>query len=364
MNKQTIAFVAGRSGGHIIPALTLAQHIKAANANTHILFFTTAYPLDHAIIKKQGTVVDKHIPLKLGNVPFFNIFKILFFILNFTRAFFKALSVLRLHKPEKVIGMGGYISIPVCLAARALRIPVHLYDLDAKPGKATRFLAKYAQQIHICFEHAKDYLPAEKCVIAPYPIRFDDNVKNIDQDTACVQLGLTTNKKTIFINGGSQGSLFINNCIKEWLELNPHLHSLIQIIHQTGAADITDWNFLYKDLDIRAVVFTYKEDLSTCYAAADVIICRAGAGSLFETLFFNKPCLTIPLETSATAHQKDNARALCKQYPELVTMLTEQEIKHDNMTLFRVLNKYIYTQQSSSHTLYKPGKPSHTHQNS
>ena len=110
-------------------------------------------------------------------------------------------------------------------------------------------------------------------------------------------------------------------------------------------------------------MFAYKEDLAPCYAAADIIICRAGAGSLFETLFFGKPCLTIPLETSSTAHQKDNARALSKQYPELITMLTEQEIKHDNMMLFRVLNKYIYT-QPSAHALYKPDMPSHTHQNS
>lgn len=363
MNKQTIAFVAGRSGGHIIPAITLAQHIKANNPTANILFFTTAHPLDNAILKKQGGVIDKHIALKLGNVPFFNIFKILVFLLNFTRAFFKSLSALRTHTPEKVICMGGYISIPVCLAARALRIPVHLYDLDAKPGKATRFLAKYAQTIFVCFEQTKDYLPKEKCTLAPYPIRFDQITKQLNRDTACIQLGLNPSKKTIFINGGSQGSLFINNCIKEWLDLNPHLYSLIQIIHQTGSADATNWHSLYTDLEIPAIVFAYKEDLAPCYAAADIIICRAGAGSLFETLFFGKPCLTIPLETSSTAHQKDNARALSKQYPELITMLTEQEIKHDNMMLFRVLNKYIYT-QPSAHALYKPDMPSHTHQNS
>ena len=92
MNKQTIAFVAGRSGGHIIPALTLAQQIKATNEQAEILFFTTAHPLDQAIIKKQGSMISRHVALKLGNVPFFNIFKILVFMINFTRAFFRALS--------------------------------------------------------------------------------------------------------------------------------------------------------------------------------------------------------------------------------------------------------------------------------
>jgi UDP-N-acetylglucosamine--N-acetylmuramyl-(pentapeptide) pyrophosphoryl-undecaprenol N-acetylglucosamine transferase len=358
MDNQTIAFVAGRSGGHIIPALTIAQHIKAGDSNTQILFFTTAHPLDQAIIKKQGSIINKHIALKLGNVPFFNIFKILVFIINFSRAFFKSLSVLREYKPQRVIGMGGYISIPVCLAARMMRIPVHLYDLDAKPGKATRFLAKYAERIFVCFEQALQFLPADRCEITAYPIRFGIGARDLKQEIALAQLGLHPGKKTIFINGGSQGSVFVNTCIREWLDLNPHLHSLIQIIHQTGSIDTTNWKSIYQDADIPAVVFTYKEDLAPCYAAADVIISRAGAGSLFEALFFNKPCVAIPLETASTSHQKDNARALSHKYPLLFNMLTEHEIKSDNMILFRVLNKFIYA-QAHGHGLNKPGKPAH-----
>lgn len=347
MNKQTIAFVAGRSGGHIIPALTLVKQIKSQNPTCEILFFTTAHPLDLAIIKKQGTFINKHIALKLGNVPFFNIFKILAFLIAFIYAFFKCSSYLRAFKPEKIIGMGGYISLPVCFAAYILRIPIHLYDLDAKPGKATRYLKKYAQKIFICFEQAQEYFPREKCELIDYPIRFNSNCKNSNVAHALNALRLHPNKKTIFINGGSQGSVFINNCIKNWLDLNPHLYSLIQIIHQTGSADATNWQMLYNDLEITANIFSYKEDLAPCYIAADLVICRSGAGSLFEAIFFNKPCLTIPHETSSTTHQKENACALSKRYPQLITMLTEQEIKYDNMVLFRVLNKYIYSNTQS-----------------
>lgn len=361
MNTSIIAFVAGRSGGHIIPAFTLAQECKASNP-TQILFFTTSHPLDLAIIKKQGSFIDTHIPLTLGNVPFFNIFKILVFIIHFIFAFYKSWRILRVKKPESIRGMGGYISIPVCLAARTLGIPIHLYDFDAKPGKATRFLSRYASKIFLCFEQAKSYLPAQKCELIEYPIRFNHALQTTSTTQALSHLPLLPNKKTIFINGGSQGSVFINNCIKEWLNFNTHLFSLIQIIHQTGTADKTNWHEYYKDLEIPALVFSYKEDLAWCYLAADIIICRAGAGSLFEALFFNKPCLTIPLETAATSHQKDNARALSAQYPALITMLTQQEIKNDNMSLFRVLNKYIYPQ--STQTQYKPGMPAHNHPNS
>ena len=89
MNKQTIAFVAGRSGGHIIPALTVAQQLKNETNTTEILFFTTAHPLDMAIIKKQGSVITKHVPLKLGNIPYFNIFKILVFLFFLHELFLK-----------------------------------------------------------------------------------------------------------------------------------------------------------------------------------------------------------------------------------------------------------------------------------
>lgn len=342
MTTQSIAFVAGRSGGHILPALTLAQQIKVQDPNTNIIFFTTSYPLDQAIIKKHGSHVGQHIALTLGNVPFYNIFKILIFSINLLRAFFKSWRILRTMRPAKVIGMGGYISIPVCLAARILHIPVHLYDLDAKPGRANRFLAKYADKIFVCFEQTKLYLPIAKCELATYPIRFDTQVKHLSQESAQTQLGLS-NKKTIFINGGSQGSVFINACIKEWLELNPHIHSLIQIIHQTGSYDSTDWKTFYEELDIPAFTFSYRQDLVPCYSACDLIITRAGAGSLFEALFFEKPIITIPLETSSTAHQKDNARAMATSFPNLVTMITEQEIKKDNMIFFKNLNRYIYS---------------------
>lgn len=347
MTTQSIAFVAGRSGGHIIPALTLAQQIKENNPDTNVIFFTTSYPLDLAIIKKQGTPINQHIALTLGNVPFYNIFKILIFSINLCHAFFKSWRVLRATAPSKVIGMGGYISIPVCLAARFLNIPVHLYDLDAKPGKANRFLAKYADKIFICFEQARAHLPSAKCELTSYPIRFSQQSKSISQEQAQAQLGLG-NKKTIFINGGSQGSIFINMCIKEWLELNPHLHTLIQIIHQTGTHDTTDWKKLYADLEIPALTFSYRQDLEACYRACDLIITRAGAGTLFEAAFFDKPIITIPLETSSTAHQKDNARALAATYPERVTMISEQEIKKDNMVFFRNINKYVYNIPNNS----------------
>ena len=152
-------------------------------------------------------------------------------------------------------------------------------------------------------------------------------------------------KKTIFINGGSQGSLFINRTIKEWINLNTHTHALIQIIHQTGARDVAGWKEFYQQHDIPAIVFDYKDDMTAYYQAADVIVCRAGAGSLFEALFFEKPCLVIPLDIKSTSHQKYNAYAMKQAHPELFAVLTENEMKKDNTAFFSALNKRIYIAQ-------------------
>lgn len=358
MNTQSVAFVAGRSGGHIIPALTFAQTIKKNDPQTNIILISTATSLDQHIMQQHGGIIDQHHMIKLPNIKFLNPFKLFSFLIRAKLAFIKSISILKAAKPQRIIGLGGSICVPVCLAAWFLRIPIELYDFDARPGKATRFLARYAQTIYLCFEQAKQHLPAAKCTLINYPIRFEPALTTIPAQAARAHLRLMPNKKTIFINGGSQGSAFINQCMKEWLELNPHLYSLIQIIHQTGNHNHQEWANFYKDAEIPAITFTYHHDMAPFYAAADVIICRAGAGSLFEALFFKKPCITIPLETTSTNHQRDNARTLAHKYPELITMLCQQEIKQDNMALFRLLNKYIYTQPSAPQ-LYSSGKLLH-----
>jgi len=321
---KKLAFVAGRSGGHVLPALTLAQQ-----SNTNVLFFSTDTALDKKLLTGQNVVC---IPLTLQNIPRKKVYKFPHFIWQFTRSFCISLRQLRTHKPTTVISTGGYVSIPVCLAAKLLRIPIELYELNIIPGKATKFLAPLADTIHICFEQTKQYLPAHTCTVAPYPLRFTEQDKQADKTAILQQLGFSPNKKTIVILGGSQGSLFINNTIKQALENNKKLHNNIQIIHQTGSHDPFNWPAFYKKNHISAIAFDYQDDIKKYYIAADLIVCRAGAGTLFEIAFFEKKCITIPLETATTAHQVDNAQAMAKRYPQLFTVVRQQEL-HDTPDL-------------------------------
>lgn len=334
---HNICFVAGKSGGHILPCITLAQQAVNKHPHYEVMFFSTASPFDKQLV--NGNAIIKHyIPLSLSAFPKTNLLGYPKFLWRLMASFFTSFNYLRRLKPEVVISTGGYISIPVCLAARLLKIPVELYELNAIPGKAISFLAPLAHKIWICFEKTTQYLPAHKCTLTSYPIKFTDQTKDVTHQQALEAIGFTAGRKTILVLGGSQGSLFINAAMRILFEKNPTLKDKIQIIHQTGASDSTDWKAMYADLAIPSLVFSYSDELAAYYAAADLVICRSGAGTLAEVSFFNKLCVTIPLETATTNHQVDNAVAAVQMRPDLFKIVRQDEIEHDAQALFASIN--------------------------
>lgn len=324
MNKKTICFVAGKSGGHIIPCLTIIN----PQQHPHVLFFSTNRLLDKKIISTNPHVtwhialpLVSFIPSKLLSYPltawhFFYSIMISFFYLYKT-------------KPIEIITTGGIVAIPVCIAAYTMRIPITLYALDAVAGKALKKLAPLATTINHCFTSAQQYFPKNKCVLTHYPIKFSHADKAIDKKKACTLLGLNEHKKTVLFLGGSQGSLFLNQCARKLVE-NPSFSSATtQIIHQTGTIDSTNWSSFYKNKNVSAHIFSYTNHIATMYAAADHIVCRAGAGTLFEIVFFEKKCIVIPLKTESTDHQIDNACAITDMYPNFFSYILQKEVESD-----------------------------------
>jgi len=322
MKKNTICFVAGRSGGHLIPALTLVQQEKKKNTKTKVLFFSANTKLDKKIAGKAKTI-DWHIPLSLENIPGKKLHHYPRFFLDFFNSFFSALHHLRTKKPNKIISTGGYITLPVACAAKLLKIPLHLYELNVVPGKTTKFLAPQAHEINICFDQTKKHLAGKKCVVTPYPNRFV-NIKIQAPETSFKKLNFCPTKKTILVLGGSQGSLSLNKCVGTWIANDHDLKNKIQIIHQTGSLDKTDWIETYKNLGVNALVFDFCDNIQDYYQIADLVICRSGAGSLFETFHFGKKCITVPLETKKNTHQLYNAIGMQEMHPELFTVVRQK----------------------------------------
>ena len=333
------AAVAGCSGGHIIPALTILGKLKEHDKNSKILFFSTNNILDNTILRKNK-IVDAHINLDLPNVTKKTLFYYPLFLGLSIFAFMRSFFLLCSFNPRELISTGGYVSIPVCVAAWLLKIPIVLYELNVTPGKASKFLGPLASSIIVCFPEAKSSFGGNKTQVSNYPVRFNAEILTIDKLKARQILQVDRNKKTLFIIGGSQGSEFINNLIKDWVK-NNHDLSNIQIIHQTGKNNLKDLVNFYHEEKVKAYLFDYKEDINLCYSAADIIVSRAGAGSLAEIIFFKKQAIVIPLFTKENQHQVENGRSIQITHPELIKVCDQRIIEKDKSKFFDLLNNLL-----------------------
>lgn len=317
----TICYVAAKSGGHIMPALTLAHHEKSRDASTRILFISSSCHLDKKILD-NAAVVDRSLTLPLYAAPttqgWFSYFHL---AISLVASFFKSLIYFWQEKPTHLVSMGGLISVPVCFAAMVLRIPFDMWELNVVPGKAVSALKYFARTIYICFSSCNDSLRSANTLVAPYPVRFDTA---IDSRKARIHLNIPSDKKVLMVLGGSQGSSFMNHALADMLiEI---LNDEWFIIHQTGQNDYELVNNNYKQTGIPNLVFNFTKDLAPYYAAADLIIARAGAGTIFEIVSFKKRAILIPLHASTTDHQVDNACAIVNEYRDYFYYIEQASI--------------------------------------
>ena len=325
-HKQTICFAAGHSGGHIIPCLTMAQQKYAAES---ILFFTSSKQLDCDLMKKSSAAIT-HIPLSIAQTRRWYTLPLL--VCSLAWATVQSFIELIAYMPHRIITTGSIVALPVCIAGWILGIPIELFELNAQPGKTIIGLSYIADTVRHCFAATPTIFARNHCIQTSYPIRFIHPKK-----TTRIP-GFTNDRITLFVQGGSQGSQEINQLMEHIIHDAPDLHARIQIIHQAGA-HVKRVQTLYDPASIPAHVFSFESDLSPYYHAADLIICRAGAGALFEALHFKKKTIIIPLITPTNDHQLHNARAMAQEYPELFEIM----LQHEKIKTIKQLLKNIIT---------------------
>jgi len=337
MNSKTLYVVAAGSGGHILPALTIAKRWLEQNPQGRVIFWGASGALDHKIVAKTD-FLSESISLKIGKFSLKRILLLPILIVQVLWAFFKSFLKAIKDRPEKIISTGGLISIPVCLGCKLAFVPVEIYEFNLDPGKAVKVLMPIASKIFIAF---KNTIPlcklvgfnfAKKCELTHYPIRFSQDVFNVSKNEIIDKINekadkpFSMHRKTIFLLGGSQGSRMLNQALKTFLEHNKNIHDQIQVIHQIGNDISFDWRTFYKDLSEPAVLFSYDENIQNFYLLSDLVICRAGAGTLFELEFFQKRSVVVPLVADSTGHQVKNAQAMVQQYPELFKLVYQNEL--------------------------------------
>lgn len=343
-NAHMVALVAGHSGGHIIPGMLVAA-VYQKKYNAELLFFSTTKHLDATIAKN----FQPHTYVAFTIVTGVRLWKIVQQLWGLLTAWIKSSSILSQSKPILVISTGGLVSVPVCLAAYCLNIPIHLIELNVIPGKAVKFLVKIATVVSVVFHQTIKYIP--NAIHLEYPLRFTVEHKLISQHHARMAMALPLNKFTLLILGGSQGSYLINILIQEFFSRYPDLRSKISILHQAGHNHQQEIKAWYDTMNIQASVFAFHHELHNVYQAADLVICRAGAGTLHELAFFAKKTFVIPLVTSTTDHQVANAHAMEERYRELFKAFDQDALKVNPEQLYvnvvQEYEKYVMNQMNA-----------------
>ena len=316
---MTIVFTGGGSGGHFYPIIAIAEALADLVREKHLvepkLYYMAPTSFDEKALFENGIIF---INTPAGKVRRYASIR------NFTDSFITLigtisalLTLFRLY-PDVVMSKGGYGSVPTTLAARILGIPVVIHESDAKPGRANLLASKWAVRIAISFESAMKFFPEKvqnKIARTGIPIR--KALMRIEKEGARQYLGLEEGIPTILILGGSQGAMNINEVIVSAL---PDLVSFANIIHQTGQANFKNVQ------EISQVVLTknqhaeryhpinYLNEISLQRAAgvADIVVSRAGAGSIAEIGLWKKPAILIPIPESVSHDQRTNAYAYAR----------------------------------------------------
>lgn len=305
-----VIIACGGSGGHIFPAVALAQALHAKGKNYSVEFIASDKALDRRILDKEGVnyslLSGNKLPNKISPAALMFPFKLFFDVV-------RSFGILVKSKPQVVVGFGGYISVPVIFTAYILGIPRIIHEQNVIPGRANVGLFAIADRIAISFEETKKYLGrhAYKAVFTGNPIRItllkSDRVGNIKK------MGLDSDKFNILVIGGSQGAHNLNKAfLKVLSQLEGRLRSSLQVIHITGHADYGWASEAYKELGVESRVYSFIDKIEEAYSVADLVVTRSGASAIFEIAYFGKPMVLIPYPF-AMKHQSENARIFSKK---------------------------------------------------
>jgi len=296
-----IVFAAGGTGGHLYPAVALAREFHRQDPESRMLFVGTTRGIESTVLAHEGlelAMIDAQPVMGRG------VLRAAGALLSLPRGLWQSLALLRARRASFVLGVGGYTSPPVLLAARLLGLPRAILEPNAYPGVANRVLGPIADLVFVAFGEAAGFFPAAKVRVTGVPVRrgFEEPSK---EDTA----GMAA-RQMLLVFGGSQGARAINDAMLAALPQWAAMGGQVVIVHQTGEADHARVKAAYERAGVPAEVVPFLFDMPKALRAADLVVSRAGAMTLAELTVCGKPAVLIPLPQAIHQHQAHNAQAL------------------------------------------------------
>jgi len=334
----------GGTGGHLFPGIAVAEEFLARDPANQVLFVGTARGIEAKAVPAAGYPLELISAAGIRGKGTFSQMKGTAMMLY---GYAQSRKILKRFKPDMVLGVGGYASLPMVLAARGMQVPRFIHEQNAIPGKTNRLLARFANQVFITLEESATYFPKDSTLLTGNPLRRQilnmigsENTpkaaSKVDDALPPIQ-GDGHRSFHLFIFGGSQGAHAINSAMTEALQFLQSSGTKLSITHQTGEKDHAEVAAAYRAAGVEATVTPFISNMAAEYANSDLIICRAGATTIAEATACGKPCLFIPFPHAVDDHQRKNAEALLKK--AACFMMLEWELS--GKTLAETIRKLV-----------------------
>lgn len=351
MRKLKFIVSGGGTGGHIYPAIAIANELKSRFPDAEFLFVGAKDKMEMQKVPQAGYKIEG---LWIAGLQRKLTVQNMMFPFKLISSLWKSRQIINKFKPDVVIGTGGFASGPLLQVANSRNIPTLVQEQNSYPGITNKLLSKKANKICVAYDNLERFFPKEKIVVTGNPVREDLlNIEN-KKEEAIAHFNLDRNKKTLLVLGGSLGARRINQLIEK--EIYNIVSKDIQVIWQCGKFYINEYKHFSDGKNVQVLDFIDRMDL--VYAAADFVISRAGASSVSELCLVGKPTIFIPSPNVAEDHQTKNAKAIVDKNGAI--LLKENELDENFETVFSELVTNQNLQLELSQNIKSLAKPNAT----
>ena len=303
-----IMVAAGGTGGHVYPAIAIAEALRRLYPQVSLSFVGSVGGFERPLLKETQVQFATYDEVRAGPLHGVNILKMITSVIQLIIGTLQALWLVKRRQPDALLLTGGWVGLPVALAAWVWRVPSMIFLPDIEPGLTIQVLRRLARRVALTVGESKPYFPSNETVVTGYPLR--QAMLEATREAGIQQFGLDASRKTLLVFGGSRGSRGINKAL---LDVLPQLLSDgVQVIHVTGTLDWSDIEARYQQMPDTTHYHVYPylhHEMGLAMAAADLVVCRSGASVLGEFPLFGLPSILIPL-AYAWRYQKVNAEYL------------------------------------------------------
>ena len=331
MGSLRVVIAGGGTGGHIFPAVAIGHALQRLEKGTELLFVGAKGKMEMEKVPQEGFEI---VGLDIAGFDRGNMLKNITLPYKVIKSYMQARSILKSFKPDVVVGVGGYASFPMLNAAQGKGIPTLIQEQNSYAGKSNKILGKKAIAICVGYDNMERFFPKEKLMYTGNPVRAKIAQSNVTKKEGLNWAGLSEDKKVILIVGGSLGAKAINETVDA--ELENLLQEDVQVIWQTGKLYYEQAKSRASSFTNQVKVFDFIKEMDFAYAAADVVISRAGALAIAELCIVAKPVIFVPFPFAAEDHQTSNAMALVEHNAAM--MVKNSDAKTD---LLKKLKKLL-----------------------